>query len=274
MPDKHWLERVEAAWGRDWKQVSGVLRESLSVVCKNPGVYLLFTATLLLLRYARHLAPLNGLEGWRLYVVANLETYLFLLASFCVLLVIYHSIISRIRDGVPRFPSGFFRRLGKALPFGFCFRLFFVWPGGLFWVGLTYAGNMVLGTTNNSWIFNITYYVSMIPALFFLCRYGFTLIGAAVGDTVTFRDVSVMSKGRLKPLLFTAFIWLVCLEIPALIVMLLYSTNNSLMFDLTWLFRITRPVVPVFFAVVATVWYEKLRLRHEAADEGESFTPV
>ncbi len=215
---------------------------------------------------------------WRLTEVGLFTEDMELLASFCSVLSMimtflyagllfggWDMVIGLMRGEKLQLPSPWLRVVGNVLFYGALvyalqqFVVFTLFSGTI--EVLSWLRNLSGGEywdTVNSFMA----YPSELTMLSIACLCGFTFVGSAAGDSVSFKEAYSIGRSRFWSLLFTVFLWLKAVR---LFMWWMSSTLDQTAYYFSWLSWVTHAVNMPFFIVVTAVWYEKLRLNHKAS---------
>ena len=256
-----WIFRAESGWAGWWREVRAVLARAVRVVLAAPGTFLFLMAAVLVV----HLPVLNWAIPFDPHDPPNVmlvAAYAYVTASlkFVLAVVVWSAASDVIRGRGPFRPVNFVVRLGLCLPWALLVYLARYLTSFLEY-GLYEAAGMAaasLGIETPAWTGTATHYVGTVLLLLAYARFGLVLPGAASGDRVTLGLAWKRSRPAAGPLLLTLVLWTVALMTPHWFTLWLMA-GDGLAVDLEWPTRLYLTVVFVYFAVVAAVWYERLR---------------
>lgn len=267
---KPWFERGEAAWGKLWQDVFGVLQTAFRLVRRRLWFFATLALFLLLIRGSFRLLPFEGIEGTALSLLAWSTPFLSMLATLTVVVVVVIKSLGLLRDADEPVLYVLGPRLTRAVPYAFL--LFFVamdnGAGLLSWA-MIYVGEAVWGESSILF-WTASYYLGMLPVLWLLSRFGFTMVGAAIGDRVSFKDAWEISEPAAGRLFMTLVVWLLAKRLPGDLMILIpfelgvFSVRGEFYSPIglaySWGMPIYYAAMTVFFGIVAAVWYDKCRL--------------
>lgn len=263
MTDERWFERAESRWGSLWSDVWTVLVTAARLVARSPQDMLLAVALQLLAIKIVRLIPYQDLDGVALHTSAWGSSWLLAMLSLIVLVALAWRGYSHLRGEQCPFPKGLAFRVRQALPYGL---VLYLLKGYL--VPLLYWGGRELVETaiglNNVYVWKALTYVSAFPLFLAVALFGVGLIGASVGYSVSWRRSFEMSRGKLGPLLLTAFLWWVASHEPFEWHLFISDVPPWFMdVFFNWLSKPLRFAVNVYFYLVAVVWFQRLKERAE-----------
>lgn len=232
------------AWGR------GRAEPLLFVVC---------AACLYLWKLAFKLLPMERLTGVSLYATAWSWSTLKSLLALALFVIVAGAVLRG--EGERRFfGPDFPRRFLRALPYGLCFYFTFSHAWMTLAGAMSVLGESLLGRESDL-LWTISYLVGVMPLLYLLGRFGFTLVGAAVGDRVSFRRSWELTRSAAGTLFLTALLWWAAKGLPSDILLHAFPMSPFNIFYFKWLALPVQCVVAMSGWAVAAAWYRTLRGR-------------
>jgi len=256
--DAPWFLRAESAWGRWWGEAGAVLAASARLVRREPLAYGRLALLYLLTRGSFSLVPYVASEGAVLYLLGWTAGFLVELGILAVMLATWRTAAAQSRGESLRMPSDFALRVARALPYGFAYYLFVDFALGFAAWGASVGLNALAGTERGTAAFMAAQYLEGVPLAWVAARLGFVLVGIGADGRATLRESLAMTRGAVAPLCLTFLAWWVARYVFTDAALFLLPMKASVAY-LDWVARPLRSVVTVFFAVVAAVWYERLR---------------
>lgn len=250
-----------------WRQVASAFGEAVGLVRRHSLTFLLFFLGLILLKLSWKAVPLHQLEGWRLYLVANVVGYSLTFFRFCVLGLILALSTGWLRGRERGLPEDMLRRLGRMLPYGAA--LFLVWDvvGGLIGYGLFQLADRFMDAQRSVWVLDVALFAGWLPGMVAAAMFGFSLVGAAAGDRVPLGEARTLWRLEPRPLVYTLLLWYAALQTPHWATRFLVGIDMVQVIDPNWLYLVNKPFFTVLFGVVAAVWYVRLGAHHGLAGE-------
>nr|WP_321513564.1 hypothetical protein [uncultured Pseudodesulfovibrio sp.] len=259
MPRSRVIDRAESAWGRVCREVGKVFAQAFRLVLADPGRYGFFALLLFLLRKSSRLIPVGNMTGPFLHVTWWTYSIAVQLVTLGVMLSVILTATHRMRRERVAAGNDLFQRMGRALPYGFCLVFLFDQLYGFLAWGIASLGDMALGAEWGLFSFSMSYYLGALPFLFFLSRFGFTIVGPAVDDRVSFKDSWRISSPGAGAVFLTTLVWWGFKRLPTnLLGFSPYPYLVNFYFD--WFHMPIQACVTILFGVIAAVWYERLKL--------------
>ncbi|MEZ7197624.1 hypothetical protein [Pseudodesulfovibrio karagichevae] len=256
MPDSPWFMRAEDAWRAALRRIGGVLRAAFGRMRAEPLPYAA-SAAILYLSFVFSLLPLRRLEGAYLYVAGWSWSALGALLNLALVVVVAGAVLRG--DGERGFfGPDFSRRFLRALPYAFCYYLCFGQAWGLLCWGVQWLAAPVFGK-HSFFLWTVSYHVAALPLLYLLCRFGFTLAGAAAGDRVSFRRSWELSRPVAGTLFLTALLWWAARRLPSDILSGVFPFSPFTELYSRWLQVPVQCCVSVLGWAVGAAWYRELR---------------
>ncbi|MGE4424010.1 MAG: hypothetical protein AB7D39_17055 [Pseudodesulfovibrio sp.] len=257
MPDSPWFMRAEDAWRAALRRIGGVLRTAFGRMRTEPLLYVASAAILYLWSFAFRLLPLRQLEGLPLYVAGWLWSILGSLLDLALVVVVAGAVLRG--DGErgffgPDFP----RRFLRALPYAFCYYLCFGQAWGLLGWGVQWLAAPVFGK-HSFFLWTASYYLGALPLLYLLCRFGFTLAGAAAGECVSFRRSWELTRPAAGALFLTALLWWTARRLPSDVLLHGFPFSPFTVFYSRSLQLPVQCCVSVLGWAAGAAWYRELR---------------
>lgn len=267
MPNRPGPEETGIARGGSLRQVGAAFGEAVRLVRRHPAMYSLLFLALVLLNLSWKAFSLHQLEGWRLYLAANVVGYSIAFLQFCVLGLILALSVDRLRGVGRGWPGDALRRLGRMLPHGLT--LYVLWDvvGGLIGYGLFQLADRFMDAGKSFWVMDATLFAGWLPGMAAAAVFGFALVGAAAGDRVSLPEARAMWREAPCPLVCTLLLWYAVLQIPYCEARFLFHMAWFEVIDPNWLYLVNKPFFTVLFGAVAAVWYVGLAERRAPAGQ-------
>jgi hypothetical protein len=257
VPDSPWFIRAEETWRTALRRIGGVLRAAFGRMRAEPLPFIVSAVILYLWSFASKLLPLRRLEGAYLYAAGWSWSVLGALLGLALVVVVAGTVL-RGDGGRGVFGPDFSRRFLRALPYAFCYYLCFGLAWGLLGWGVQWLAEPVFGK-NSFFLWTASYYVGALPLLYLLCRFGFTLAGAAAGERVSFRRSWELSRSVAGTLFLTALLWWAARRLPSDILSHGFPSSLFTLIYSKWLQVPVQCCVSVLGWAVGAAWYRELR---------------